>query len=222
MIKGSGSGWRRWLTAPGWSSWSPMRSRWSPVGRQGWTPSKPPSHAGPKRPTRGSRAIPGPAVRWRWRRGTTTAWKWWAGSPRTVGPWRALTTLWGTGLTGDVRLVPSCALGGRRQASGWGGGVRRHLVAPDPSPMSVKRTSRWIDCIDGRRCLLVLTRPYAEPVTPLGRQRDSAAAASRGPCSQKEQRDPLFAEVERHRQIVANRISCRPWTLPSTLGSSPG
>ena len=33
--------------------------------------------------------------------------------------------------------------------------------------------------IDGRYCQLVLTRPYAEPVTPLGRQRDSAAAASR-------------------------------------------
>ena len=120
------------------------------------------------------------------------------------------------GLSHRVHLV-----GGDRRLV-WGGGVRRHLVAPDPSPMFVKRTSRWIDCIDGHRCLLVLTWPYAEPVTPLGRQRDSAAAASRGPCSQKEQWDPLFAEVERHRQIVANSISCRPWTLPSTLGSSPG
>ena len=38
----------------------------------------------------------------------------------------------------------------------------------------------------------------------LGRQRDSAAAASRGPCSQEEQRDPLFVKVERHQQTVAN------------------
>ena len=38
---------------------------------------------------------------------------------------------------------------------------------------------------DVRYCQLILNRSYAEPVTPLGRQRDSAAAASRGPCSQE-------------------------------------
>ena len=116
-----------------------MRSRWSPAWRQGWTPSKPPSHAGPERPTRGSRAIPGPAVRWRWGRRTTTALKRWAGSPRTASPWRTLTTFWGTGLTGDVTIVQPWALGGRRQTSGRGGGVRRYLAVPDPSPMSVSR-----------------------------------------------------------------------------------
>ena len=116
-----------------------MRSRWSPVYRQGWTPSKPPSHAGPERTTRGSRAIPEPAVRWRWRWRTTTAWKWWARSPRTAWPWGSLMTFWWVGLTGNITLVPSWALGGRRQASGLLGGVRRHLVPSDPSPLSVSR-----------------------------------------------------------------------------------
>ena len=36
---------RRRLTAPGWSSWLPMRCRASPAWQQGWLPSKPPSHA---------------------------------------------------------------------------------------------------------------------------------------------------------------------------------
>ena len=40
---------RGWLTAPGWSSWLPMRWRGSPAGRQGWLPSKPPSHASLKK-----------------------------------------------------------------------------------------------------------------------------------------------------------------------------
>ena len=110
-----------------------MRSRWTPAWRQGWTPSKPPSHVGPERTTRGSQAIPGPVVRWRWRWRTTTAGKWWARSPRTACPWGALTTFWWTGLTGDITLVPSWALGRRRQVSGQGGGVRRHLRPSDPS-----------------------------------------------------------------------------------------
>ena len=37
------------LTAPGWSSWLPMRCRGSPAWRQGWLPSKPPSHASLKK-----------------------------------------------------------------------------------------------------------------------------------------------------------------------------
>ena len=138
-MRGPGAGRRGWLTAPGWSSGPPMRGRWTPAWRQGWTPSKPPSHVGPKRTTRGSRAIPGPAVRWRRRWRTTTAGKWWARSPRTACPWGALTTFWWTGLMGDITLVPSWVLGRRRQESDRGGGVKRHLRPSDPSPISVSR-----------------------------------------------------------------------------------
>ena len=135
-MRSPGAGRRGWLTAPGWSSGPPMR-RWTPAWRQGWTPSKPPSHVGPGRTTRGSRAIPGPAVRWRRRWRTTKAGKWWARSPRTACPWGALTTFWWTGLTGDITLVPSWVLGRRRQASGrGGGGVRRHLRPSDPISVS--------------------------------------------------------------------------------------
>ena len=88
--------------------------------------------------------------------------------------------------------------------SGRGGGVRRHSAVPDRVPISVSRRSLSRDCSEGRHCLLVLIRPYAEPVTPLGRQRYSAAAARRGPCSRKEQRDPRLAEVVHHQQTVSN------------------
>ena len=40
--------------------------------------------------------------------------------------------------------------------------------------------SRVNGCVGERCCLLVLNRTYAEPVTPLGRQRGSAAAVRRG------------------------------------------
>ena len=53
---------------------------------------------------------------------------------------------------------------------------------PDCDP---KRTSRGIHCGDVCYCQLALNRSYAEPVMPLGRQRDSAAAVRRGPCSRE-------------------------------------
>ena len=114
-MRGPGAGRRGWLTALGWSSGPPMMRRWTPAWRQGWTPSKPPSHVGPKRTTRGSRAIPGLAVRWRRRWRTTTRGKWWARPPRTACPWGALTTFWWTGLTETSRLSHrECLAGGDR------------------------------------------------------------------------------------------------------------
>ena len=98
----------------------------------------------------------------------------------------------------------------------WGGGV-----VECKSGLDGRQTSGR-GCSDGRRRLLVLIRPYTEPVTPLGRQRDSAAAASRGPCSRTEQRDPRLAEVERHQQTDSSKFSCPAWTPLSSSGSCPG
>ena len=65
MMRAPWAGRRWWLKAPGRSTGPPMMRRWPPLWRRGGTPSKPLSHAGPGGPTRGSRATPVPAVRWR-------------------------------------------------------------------------------------------------------------------------------------------------------------
>ena len=128
------------LTAPGWSSWLPMRWRGSPAWWQGCLPSKPPSHASLERLTRGYRAIPGPAVmRWRWGWRTMVTWHRWAGSPKKASLRRPLTTFRWTEPTWNMATAKPWALGERRQAPGQGGGVRRHLAVSDPGPMSVSR-----------------------------------------------------------------------------------
>ena len=57
---------------------------------------------------------------------------------------------------------------------------------------------------------------------PLGRQRDSAAAAGWGPCSRTEQRVPRLAEVERHQQIdpSSSRLAGRYGTGHSKKNSA--
>ena len=93
-------------------------------------------------PTRGSRTIPGPAVmRWWWGWRATATWQRWAWSPRKASPRRLLTTFRGAGPTGSMMIAQPWAFGGKRQASGRGGGVRRHSAVPDPVPMSVSRRS---------------------------------------------------------------------------------
>ena len=81
-----------------------------------------------------------------------------------------------------------------------------------------QKISRGNYCGGESRCLLVLFRTYAEPVTPLGRQRDSAAAVRRSPCSPGEQRGPRLTGVERHPATAASTVSCPQRTEPSSLG----
>ena len=64
-------------TVPWWMTRLAMMRGRSPWGRWWGAPSRPLSHAGPEGPTRGSRATPVPAWRWRRRRGIT--------SPMTLG-----------------------------------------------------------------------------------------------------------------------------------------
>ena len=84
-----------------------------------------------------------------------------------------------------------------------------------------QRTSRGSYCVCENHCQLVLDRTYAEPVTPLGRQRDSAAAVRRGRCSLGIQRDPRSTEVERHLVVVASRVSYPRITQLSSFEPSP-
>ena len=77
-------------------------------------------------------------------------------------------------------------------------------------------TSRGNCFVAERCCLLVLNRTYAEPVTPLGRQRDSAAAVRRSPCSPGEQRDSRLTGVERHPAAVSNTAACPQRSVPSS------
>ena len=111
-----------------------MRCRGLPAWRQGWLPSKPPSHASLKKAYEREPGYP-----------------WTCGD----GPRRH-----GTGerdlrrrrVRGDrarpsdeldprgIRRLPNRErFGRRRQASGRGRGVRRHLAVSDPGPMSVSR-----------------------------------------------------------------------------------
>ena len=71
-----------------------------------------------------------------WR--ATAMWHRWTWSPRKASPRRSLTTFRGAGLTGSVVTAQPWVFG-RRQASGRGGGVKRHSTVPDPVPMSVSR-----------------------------------------------------------------------------------
>ena len=84
-----------------------------------------------------------------------------------------------------------------------------------------QKTSRGSCCGCESHCLLVLYRTYAEPVTPLGRQRDSAAAVRRGPCSLGIQRDPRSTEVEHHLVAVANIVSYPQTIRLSSFEPSP-
>ena len=138
-MRAPGAGWRWWLTAPGWSTGPLMMRRWTPTWRQWGTPSKPPSHVGPGRTTRGSRATPVPAVRWRRRGRVTTAGTWRARLPRAAWACRTLPTFRWTAVIGNLTLVPSWAFGRRRQASGRGWGVRRRWRPSDPCPMLIRR-----------------------------------------------------------------------------------
>ena len=138
-MRAPGAGRRWWPTAPGRSKGLPMMRRWTPAWRQGGTPNWPPSHVGPGRTMRGSRAIPVPAVRWRRRWRATKAGEWWARSPRAAWASGTLPTFRWTTVIGNLTLVPSWALGRRRQASGRGWGVRRCWRPYDPGPMSIRR-----------------------------------------------------------------------------------
>ena len=86
-----------------------------------------------KRPTRGA----GLSLDQRW--WTTATWYRWAGSPKKTSPKRLCATFRWTGPTGNMATAKPWVFGGRRQASGRGIGVRRHLEVPDPGPMSVSR-----------------------------------------------------------------------------------
>ena len=146
-----------------------MMRRWPPLWRRGGMPSKPLSHAGPGGPTRGSRATPVPAVRWRRMGWVTTTWTWGARLPRAARACGTLPTVWWAAVIENLTPVPSWAFGRRWHASRRGGWVRRRWRPSDPCP-----TSCGIHCGDVCYCQLTLNRSYAEPVTPLGRQRDPA------------------------------------------------
>ena len=65
-------------------------------------------------------------MRWRWGWRDMVKWQRWAWSPRKGSPQGSLTTFRGAGPTGSVVTAQPWAFGGRRQASGREGGVRRH------------------------------------------------------------------------------------------------
>ena len=139
MMRAPGTGRRWWLTAPGWSTGPPMMRRWPPLWRRGGTPSKPLSHAGPGGPTRGSRATPVPAVRWKRMGWVTTMWTWGARLPRAERACGTLPTVWWAAVIGNLTSVPSWGFGRRRHASRRGGWVRRRWRPSDPCPMSIRR-----------------------------------------------------------------------------------
>ena len=158
--------WNGQLMAPGWSSWLPMRCRGSPGWWQGWLPSKPPSHASLERPTRGSDVAQVSVI---------------SEEDESAETAHDLQMNWTHGEHGNCQTVSAW-----REETGVQSGKRSQKTLGGVWPgadVCQQKTSRWIDCSDGRRPLLVLIRPYAEPVTPPGRQRDLAAAAGWGPCS---------------------------------------
>ena len=139
MMRVPWAGWRWWQTAPGRSTGPPMMRRWPPLWRRGGTPSKPLSHAGPGGPTRGSRATPVSAVRWRRMGWVTTTWTWGARLPRAARACGTLPTLWWAAVIRNLTLVPSWAFGRRWHTSRRGGRVRRQWRPSDPCPSMIRR-----------------------------------------------------------------------------------
>ena len=136
--EGPGSGTEVMTDGPGMVARPPMMRRWTPTWRQWRTPSKPPSHVGPRRTTRGSRATAVPAVRWRRGGRVTTTGTWGARLPRAAWACRTLPTFRWTAVIGNL-TVPLWAFGRRLQASRRGWGVRRRWRPSDPCPMSIRR-----------------------------------------------------------------------------------